>query len=355
MENGISIYLGLDNTIEENLQLIKTAHKYGIKRIFTSLHIPETNVNLLQEQLQIVLKTANQYGMEVISDVSPNTLSLLNLDKLDIDKLQEMGISTIRLDFGYSEKDIAALSKLIKIQFNASTLTKEFIDELKFYHTDFNCIDALHNFYPREGTGLDETFLLKKNELLHMYGVQTAAFVPSYNRARSPLKKGLPTLEIHRYKPLSMAINHLSLLKVDSVFIGDSLPTKEELKTLSALTKDYVTIRAKCLTQNQFIKDLLAKNVFTTRQDAAFMAIRTQESRLLCKNEKIYPEYISNRDVGMITMDNINSGRYMGELQIILKEQKQYKAVNIIGKILDSDMILLKYLKPGSKFKIELM
>ena len=145
------------------------------------------------------------------------------------------------------------------------------------------------------------------------------------------------------------------MLKVDSVFIGDSLPTKEELKTLSALTKDYVTIRAKCLTQNQFIKDLLAKNVFTTRQDAAFMAIRTQESRLLCKNEKIYPEYISNRDVGMITMDNINSGRYMGELQIILKEQKQDKAVNIIGKILDSDMILLKYLKPGSKFKIELM
>lgn len=56
MENGISIYLGLDNTIEENLQLIKTAYKYGIKRIFTSLHIPETNVNLLQEQLQIVLK-----------------------------------------------------------------------------------------------------------------------------------------------------------------------------------------------------------------------------------------------------------------------------------------------------------
>lgn len=355
MENGISIYLGLDNTIEENLQLIKTAHKYGIKRIFTSLHIPETNVNLLQAQLQIVLKTANQYGMEVISDVSPNTLSLLNLDKLDTDKLQEMGISTIRLDFGYSEKDIAALSKLIKIQFNASTLTKEFLDELKFYHTDFNCIDALHNFYPREGTGLDEAFLLEKNTLLHAYNVKTAAFVPSYNRARSPLKKGLSTLEIHRYKPLSMAINHLSLLKVDSVFIGDSLPTKEEMKTLSALTKDYVTIRAKCLTQNQFIKDLLAKNVFTTRQDAALMAIRTQESRLLCKNEKIYPEYISNRDVGMITMDNINSGRYMGELQIILKEQKQYKAVNIIGKILDSDMILLKYLKPGSKFKIELM
>ena len=113
MENGISIYLGLDNTIEENLQLIKTAYKYGIKRIFTSLHIPETNVNLLQEQLQIVLKTANQYGMEVISDVSPNTLSLLNLDKLDTDKLQEMGISTIRLDFGYSEKDIAALSNTV--------------------------------------------------------------------------------------------------------------------------------------------------------------------------------------------------------------------------------------------------
>ena len=38
MENGISVYPGLDNTLEENLALIEYAHQCGIRRIFTSLH-----------------------------------------------------------------------------------------------------------------------------------------------------------------------------------------------------------------------------------------------------------------------------------------------------------------------------
>lgn len=355
MENGISIYLGLDNTKEENLQLIKMAHEYGIKRIFTSLHIPETNFLVLQSELQTVLKLAQQYNMEVISDVSPNTLLLLNLDKLDINKLQQIGISTIRLDFGYGEKEIADLSKLIKIQLNASTITKDFLDNLKFYHADFYNVDALHNFYPREGTGLSEIFLQKQNELLHIYNIKTTAFVPSYNKARSPLRKGLPTLEIHRYKPLSLSAQHLLLLKTNSIFIGDSLPFEQEIQELANLTDDYITIKAKCLTQNQFVKDMLIKNIFTVRADCADTAIRLQESRLICREKKIYPEYITKREIGMITLDNINSGRYMGEMQIMMKMQNQDNTVNIIGKVKESDMILLKYLKPNSKVKIKLV
>lgn len=353
MENGISIYLGLDNTPEENLQLIETAHRLGLKRIFTSLHIPETNTAALQNELQKVLKSAHLYNMEVISDVSPHTLSLLNLTKLDTEALQQLGISTIRLDFGYSEKDIAALSRRIKVQFNASTMTKEFLDNLKFYRTDFYCIDALHNFYPREGTGLSEKFMRQQNRLLHMYGVQTAAFVPSYNRARSPLKKGLPTLEMHRYRPAASAAQHLTLLETDSVFIGDSLPADEEIRELAELSKNYITVRAKCLTQNQFVKNMLEQNIFTVRADNAVTAVRVQESRSLCREEKICPEYIAGRSKGMITLDNINSGRYKGEMQIILKAQQADRNVNIIGKIIDCDMILLKFLKPNSRFKIK--
>ena len=51
MENGISLYPGLDNTLEENLQLLDAAAKYGIRRVFTSLHIPETNVAVLKKEL----------------------------------------------------------------------------------------------------------------------------------------------------------------------------------------------------------------------------------------------------------------------------------------------------------------
>ena len=36
MQTGISVYPGLDNTPKENLQLIESAAKLGITRIFTS-------------------------------------------------------------------------------------------------------------------------------------------------------------------------------------------------------------------------------------------------------------------------------------------------------------------------------
>lgn len=354
MNNGISIYLGLDNTLEENLQLIDTAYHYGIQRIFTSLHIPETNVALLKKELHTVLQYARNYNMEIISDVSPNTLSLLNLTKLNPNELLKWGISTIRLDFGYNSAQIADLSKSpIKIQFNASTITKDFLTELTAHHTDFSHIDALHNFYPREGTGLSTEKLCQQNKLLHDYNIKTAAFVPSYNKARSPLKKGLPTLEIHRYQTASLAMRHLLQLDTDSIFIGDSLPIDQELQELGKLQNDYLILKAKSLTQNKSLKEILSTTIFTSRLDSAENAIRTQESRAIFKNCNMPCEYITNRDIGMITVDNNDSGRYKGELQIITKKQSVDKTVNIIGKLFDSELLLLERLSPNTKFKIK--
>ena len=37
MSLGISVYFGLDNTMEENIKLLSEAKKLGFTRIFTSL------------------------------------------------------------------------------------------------------------------------------------------------------------------------------------------------------------------------------------------------------------------------------------------------------------------------------
>ena len=356
MQNGISLYLGLDNTFAENIALLNLAHKYNIKRLFTSLHIPETNVITLKNELQQILSLAKQYDIEVISDVSPNTLTLLDLPKLNPDELIKLGISTIRLDFGYNADEIAKLShSAIKIQFNASTITKDFLETLQANGTDFSHIDALHNFYPREGTGLSLDTLIFQNELLHSYNIKVGAFIPSYNRARSPMKKGLPTLENHRYKSADFDMRHLSQLDIDSIFIGDSLPNESEIKGLSNLSTDYLTIKAKKITHDEFIIKTLENTIFTARIDQAQTAIRTQESRALFKHHTINPEYIATRNIGAITLDNINYARYMGELQIITTAQNRDSKVNTIAQIIKSDLALLPLIKPNSKFKIELI
>ena len=58
MKNGIAIYPGLDNTKEENIALIEAAAKAGLTRLFTSLQIPETDVEKMKAELSETLQTA---------------------------------------------------------------------------------------------------------------------------------------------------------------------------------------------------------------------------------------------------------------------------------------------------------
>ena len=102
-----------------------------------------------------------------------------------------------------------------------------------------------------------------------------------------------------------------------------------------------------------YILKILQENTSTARLDEADGAIRTQESRALFKQIYICPEYIAPREIGSITLDNALYARYAGEMQIITQAQKKDNKINTIAKLLDSELILLPYIKPNSKFKIK--
>ena len=196
MQNGISIYPGLDNSLEENLQLIQDASNLGITRLFTSFHIPETDYTVFQNEVGTIFSFARQHGMEIITDIAPETLEMLGMEKLRLSALHFLGIRTIRLDDGYSTDEIARLSRNtsgIRVQLNASTATGRMLNGLIAAKANFQNIDALHNFYPREGTGLSEEALVRKTSMLHKAGIlSVGAFAPSRGRRRSPLRAGLP-------------------------------------------------------------------------------------------------------------------------------------------------------------------
>jgi uncharacterized protein len=357
MINGISLYPGLDNSAEENLQLLTKAAELGLKRLFTSLHIPETDVVKLRKEFRQLIHMARSYDMEVISDVSPFTLKLLEIDKFSLRAFDKIGITTIRLDDGYSLQEIVELTKnpqKLKIQLNASVLTANILDTLRNLGVNFTKLDALHNFYPREGTGLSGKTLLKQNKLLHSYGINVGAFVPSQNKKRGPLKAGLPTLESDRYLSVSLGARKLVALGVDSVFMGDSLPTIKELEELSVLKAGQVTIRIQVLTKDPYARQLL-QQVFTARRDEARDAIRAQESRILLDGVVIEPENTKERGLGSITLDNKGYGRYMGELQLIKRAQRADFRTNVIGQILPSEEFLLAFITPGRKYGFEIV
>lgn len=356
MRTGISIYPGLDSTASDMAELLKKCAVLGISRVFTSLHIPETNTEALQKDLHILLTAAQHYNMDVIADISPATQALLNLDALTPDALLNLGITTVRFDFGFDIHKAALFSKAMHVQINASTIQKSDVQALRQAGADFSHIDGLHNFYPRPHTGLDENYFYEQTKWLQDEGIRIGAFIASQAGRRGPIYAGLPTLEMHRTMDVSLASRHLAALGLQSVFMGDANPSDEELRMLSSTgqeEKDTIVLKARLLSQNHHIRDLLSY-VFTSRLDPARDVIRTQESRHHLDGLTIdHSGPFRSLRRGDITIDNIDYLRYMGEVQIILNDQAADERTNIVAEVLPAEQFLLPLITPGRKFRLE--
>ena len=117
-EFGISIYLGTG--YEKNKNIIEKAVNNNIKYAFTSLHIPEENLENYEEEVKKLLNLCNTNKINLIVDVGPRTLEKLGFKNFK--ELKETSITHLRLDYGFTYKEIIELSKDYNIVFNASTL-----------------------------------------------------------------------------------------------------------------------------------------------------------------------------------------------------------------------------------------
>lgn len=357
MSFGISVYPGLDNTAEENIALIRRAAQYGITRLFTSLHIPEHDTGAFSSDLHTILDTARGAHLDLIADVTPESADILGITSCTPEAFHDFGIHTLRLDDGFDVSEIAAFTRNEageRIQLNASTISEDFLMELSKNGADFSHLEALHNFYPRVGTGLSVHAITQKTALLHRFGVRTGAFVATQNgKKRAPLFNGLPTLELHRDFSVDLAARHLIALGIDDIFLSDSLPTDEELTALANATPNLVTLRAVSATENNAFRRFLDEP-FTARPDEARDAVRAVESRTRAKEHHLplAPENTTDRPFGAITVDNVDYLRYAGELQIIKRPLPANPRTNVIAHIREEERFLVPCIGPGIRFRI---
>ena len=357
MAFGISVYPGLDNNTEENLSLICHAAHLGISRLFTSLHIPEHDKAAFIDSLHAILDAAHNERMELIADVTPESADILGIPSCTPEAFFKFGIHTLRLDDGFSVSEIAAFTRSgtdARIQLNASTISEKFLNELSENKADFSNLEALHNFYPRTGTGLSVRALTEKTALLHRFGIRVGAFVATRDgKKRSPLCDGLPTLELHRNFSVNLAARHLAALGIDDIFLSDSLPTDDELTALANVPSDCVAMRVTRTTRNDTLRPFFSLP-FTARPDEARDSVRAAESRARAKElgMPLLPENTTDRPFGAVTLDNEHYLRYAGELQIIKRAQPADLRTNVIAHIREDERFLISCIRPGTKFKI---
>lgn len=354
---GISIFIGLDKSLKENLGYIKKAYKYGFERIFTSLHIPEAEYEKVIYEFNEITSLADKLKMKIIADISPRTFQYLNADINDLKHISNLNIYGIRVDFGFSPSEIARFTKNpygLKVEINASTVTERFLKEFEKNNPNYEMIQACHNYYPRLNTGISEEILLKKNDLLMKYNIEIGAFIPLQIEKRGPIYEGLPTLEMHRFMNPSTCAKHLFALGIDDIFFGDSMADDFELRSVGQLDEKIIEFNIELMTKNKIEKKIIFSEYHQNRLDSACDVVRSALSRdKLDKDDEILPKNNIKRKKGFITVDNKDYLRYCGELQICMKDLPCDKKVNVAGKIVDEEMFLLQYIKEGTKFRFK--
>ena len=400
MKLGVSIYPGLDTDREKNMKLLNAAASLGYKRVFSSLHIPESNISALRNDTLYLFSAAEDLGLEVIADISPLTLKILDIPELTPEHLKKLHITTARFDYGINPETAAAFSHEMHVQLNASTLRSVQLNALLKAGADFSRIDGQHNFYPRPHTGLSSETIQRQNALLHRHDMTAGVFAASQTGKRGPLYAGLPTMESLRTIAPCDAAPILTAIGCDSLIIADSNPGLAEMQALAdpetlanadarysrkALPpkKEWqpdepLPLRIHILSSSAFIQPLLNRS-FTNRPDPAADVIRAKESRDLAKDLDITPERNENKlviempkeyaavfagpqllangkkssllPVGTVLLDNNSYGRYKGELQILTAPQPMDPRSNVIAQVRKEDVPLLSLISAEIPFR----
>ncbi|MGX5375399.1 MupG family TIM beta-alpha barrel fold protein [Bacillus cereus] len=331
----------------EKLFILRTDRR-GVKTIFTSLHIPEEQID--HQVIKDFLENSKENNRDVVIDISNNTLQVIGINNYF--EMKELGVKTVRIDFGISDEEIVELQKYFQIVLNASTLDEQKILDLQDKGLNLKHIIAMHNFYPREYTGISLEFFSNKNHTFKKYGIKVWAFIPGNKVLRGPLFAGLPTIEKHRNQP--PYVNYVELSQgynIDGIFIGNPYINDDTLDLIKKFDKEGIITLP-----TSELSPYIPKNIiYNNRPDESEAVIRIEQGRnLFSENEQLYTTTKpGKRLIGTITVDNAKYFRYIGETQIMKQNFPEDSRVNCIGRIHDEYLNLLEYVKAGTKIKFQ--
>ncbi len=340
---GFSIYLNHDLTAEDYNYLL-AMHNAGFSTLFTSLNIPEDDPDLVLKRLKELTKWCQSLEAAIIADVSRVGLEKLGIAISDSEQISSLNLTGLRIDAGISLSLVAKLSKTMPIALNASTISEKDISELRMYGANFAHLQAWHNYYPRPETGLSAEWLKEKNTWLHQANLQTMAFIPGDGLKRGPIYASLPTLEKQRQSNPLAAMFELKRLGCDHVFVGDASLSSD---SITAFT-NYIKQQAITLHVDDNLPELF-ENEWHNRPDVARDVVRIAEGRIKQLFDVEPQIETMPRPIGTITCDNNRYLRYQGELQITKRNLPADDRVNVLAKIIETDLPLLKEVAAGQK------
>lgn len=285
----------------------------GATLAFTSLHIPEDSPAGARAAATAIVSAAASSGLSVVADVSPNTARLLGDSSWDF--LRSIGVARARIDFGFSVPETLSIAAVLPLALNASTLRAA--DLAPF--ADFD-IELIHNFYPREWTGLALSSVTASVSVARQFGWRVGAFIAGDSVSRGPLGEGLPTVEEHRNtQPLFQTLALVDA-GVDDVYVGDPALTDHSWWRLGSFVREDLVVldgTAAPGVHPAVIEALAVPD--RNRPDAAEAMIRLEHSRERFAGLRLPEVGGQPRPAGSVTVQLASAERYCGELAITLR------------------------------------
>lgn len=350
MRTGFSVYFS--SGIEHNEKIIERARRAGATMAFTSMHIPEEEGVDYERDARCLLGLLHDAGISLVVDVGPETYEKLGCSR--IEELADLGITHVRLDYGFTPEETVRLSDTFHIVFNASTVTKAEISAWRAAGADFSRFVACHNYYPKQHTGLAIEDVRAMNDRLSSYGFEVIGFVPGDGELRGPLHEGLPMIEEHRERRGDVALNMLEAAYgagCDVVLIGDPDLSEESWARFAQLSAGYIELQCEIGSGYEYLRG----QVHHDRPDSSARVIRSQESRTSLKPQvAIKADECAGkpRFAGSIAVSNSDYLRYMGELEIARVDLPGDYRMNVVGCISKKDLRFIPYVREGFGFKL---
>lgn len=315
--------------------------------VFLSLHISEEFDDTYCRRAEEICHTLADSGLRIIADVSGKTQKQFGCRSLP-ELARRLGIWALRIDYGFTVPEILEMARQIPVVLNASTTS---VQDARAIVQGGGEVYAMHNFYPRPETGLDEDLLLDTTRALQQAGVRVLAFIPGDRLLRGPVYQGLPTLEAHRGMPPSAAFADMVLrFGMDGVFLADPGISECEAQRIDTFCREGI-LSVPAVLDSPW--ESLYDRVFTCRIDSPRWLVRFQESReYSCFGASVAPENCVPRLRGYITLDNSAYGRYSGEVQLIRRDLPQDDRVNVIGRVPERWLCLTDCIRGGQKFRL---
>lgn len=382
---GVSVYPDI-RPLQEIVEYLALASKYGFTRVFSSMFSVEGTNEEVLAYFRDLNAAAHEYGMRVSLDINPECMARLGATPNDLSVFAGIDCDILRMDGAYGEDDNVAMLQNpygMQIEYNASALSPEQIVSLVERGVDKDRMLACHNFYPQRYTGFRwDKFCAVNNELSKLnirIGAFVASQVPGSHGVWDP-PCGLPTVERLRDYPVDLQARILAAAGTTDVFFGNAYASEQEL---AAVQEAFVPVEPHYVCEahkrqvesyasyagsdldlcNQ--KKVRVEPVYGLNEventilfdffphidmgDSSEWIWRDRSPRSFFQDHAITPrryaaDYFQPGDVVMV---NDNYKHYAGEVQVVLEPIKNDGTRNLVGRIDAEEMTMFDVINDG--------